>query len=242
MFREHGALLLKSAFPKSLIENLAAACAEKYESLGANALRKRDAMVGERRFMVTVNIKKPFNDPELYANPNLMPILERLLSTDLRIVSFGVVVALPGAEDQAIHLDHPPLFGLDEQANELPVWATTVVIPLVKITPENGPTAIWPGTHLSPNRIERLQQLSESPDYSSADKPTTQLGDAYMMDYRVIHGGLANRSEQARAILYLVYGRPWFRDGFNFSSQPSVQISDKRRKKVPKRWRGLFRN
>ena len=62
-----------------------------------------------------------------------------------------------------------------------------------------------------------------------------------MMDYRLIHGGMLNDSETIRPILYLVYSRPWFRDGFNFTSQPAVQISKKQRKKVPERWQGLFR-
>ena len=85
-------------------------------------------------------------------------------------------------------------------------------------------------------------QLERYLDFSDAEKPVTKLGDAYMMDYRVIHGGLPNDSDTARPILYLVYSRPWFRDGFNFSSQPSVQISKKQRKKVPERWQGPCRS
>lgn len=246
LFRNHGALFLENAFPKKLIEKVAAAFADKYLSMSKKELRKRDALVGDRRYMITVDIKKPFNASGLYANPLLMPILESLLSSHLRIASFGVVVAMPDADDQPIHLDHPPLFDLHENYEQegsfmLPPYAVTLVVPLVEIKKETGPTAIWTGTHRSPDRLQRLQQLMTTPDYSDAQQPTTNLGDAYMMDYRVIHGGLANNSSVARPILYLVYSRPWFQDGFNFSSQPSVQISKKQRKKVPERWQGLFR-
>ena len=241
LFREHGALFLENAFPKKLIQKVADAFAEKYQSLSKKELKKRDAMVGDRRYMVTVDIKKPFNDPGLYANPLLMPILESLLSSHLRIASFGVVVANPDADHQPIHLDHPPLFDSQETSVEIPPYAVTLVVPLVEVTQQTGPTAIWTGSHRGPDRLQHLQQLMDSPDYSDAQKPTTQLGDAYMMDYRVIHGGLANDSDVVRPILYLVYSRPWFRDGFNFSSQPSVQIGKKQRKKVPERWQGLFR-
>ena len=244
LFRQHGALFLENAVDRKLVAKLAKAFAKKYQSLSQKELKDRDAMVGDRRYMVTVDIKKPFNDPGLYANPRWMPILESLLSPHLRIVSYGVVVALPGADDQSIHLDHPPLFesaANGSQKVDLPPWAVTLVVPLVEIDRQIGPTAIWPGTHLAADRIERLQTLMESPGYSDAQKPETKLGDAYMMDYRVIHGGLANDSDRPRPILYLVYGRPWFRDGFNFSSQPAVQISKKQRKKVPSRWQGLFR-
>jgi ectoine hydroxylase-related dioxygenase (phytanoyl-CoA dioxygenase family) len=240
-FREQGTLFLENAFPKKLIAKIASAFTEQYQTLSNRELRKRDATVGDRRYMITIDIKKPFNKPELYANSMLMPILESLLSNHLRIASFGAVVAWPGAEAQPIHLDHPPLF--DSADRELlPPYAVTLVVPLVELTEQMGPTAIWPGTHCSPDRLQRLQTLADSADYSDAAKPTTQLGDAYMMDYRVIHGGLPNNSETVRPILYLVYSRPWFRDGFNFSSQPSVQIGKKQRKKVPQRWQGLFRS
>ena len=241
-FREHGALLLESAFSEALIRTVADAFTDKYQSMSKKELRKRDAVVGDRRYMITVDIKKPFNDPMLYANPLVMPILERLLSQHVRIASFGAVVAWPGAEAQPIHLDHPPLFEANDLNDELPPYAVTLVVPLVEVTVDMGPTAIWPGSHRGKDRISRLEQLMKIPDYSDAEKPTTKLGDAYMMDYRVIHGGLANNSDIIRPILYLVYSRPWFRDGFNFSSQPSVQISKKQRKKVPERWQGLFRS
>ncbi len=241
LFRQNGTLFLENAFPKKLIHKVAAAFAKQYQTLSNKELRKRDAVVGDRRYMITIDIKKPFNKSRLYANPLLMPILESLLSTHLRIASFGAVVAWPGAEAQPIHLDHPPLFDLHETRETLPPYAVTLVVPLVAQTEEMGPTAIWPGTHCGVDRLQRVQKLMERPDYSDAEKPTTQLGDAYMMDYRVIHGGLPNNSETIRPILYLVYSRPWFRDGFNFSSQPSVQIGKKQRKKVPERWQGLFR-
>ena len=112
LFRENGTLFLENAFPKELIQRAADVFAEKYQPMSKKELRKRDAVVGERRYMVTVDIKKPFNDPLLYANPLVMPILEQLLSSHLRIASFGAVAAWPGAEAQPIHLDHPPLLSL----------------------------------------------------------------------------------------------------------------------------------
>ena len=67
LFRDNGALFLENAFPKDLIERVAETYADKYQSMSKKELRKRDAVVGDRRYMVTVDIKKPFNDPELYA-------------------------------------------------------------------------------------------------------------------------------------------------------------------------------
>jgi ectoine hydroxylase-related dioxygenase (phytanoyl-CoA dioxygenase family) len=241
LFRECGALLIRDAFPKELLAGVAQAFAQKYLSLSKKKLRKRDAIVGDRRYMVTIDIKKPFNDPALYANPLLLELFHSLLTVHCRLASFGAVVAWPDAEDQAIHLDHPPLFENASICDAMSPYAITVVVPLVDMTEEMGTTAIWPGTHRNPDRLQTLRRLMERPNYDGAEKPITNLGDAYLMDYRVIHGGLANRSENVRPILYMVYSRPWFRDGFNFSSQPSLQISKKQLKKVPEIHQGLFR-
>ncbi len=240
-FREQGTLWLSGCFDQKLIENVAATCRKKYLNLDKKELRKRDAIVGNRRYMITVNIKKPFNNPGLYANPILLTLLHELLSSHCRIASFGVVVALPGADEQPIHLDHPPLFEDETVSDGLPAYAITVVIPLVNMIPEMGATAIWPGSHRAKDRLETLQRLMQEADFSNAHHPLTTLGDAYLMDYRLIHAGRANDSDQVRPILYSVYSRPWFRDGFNFGSQPAVQIGKKQLARVPPEHQGLFR-
>ena len=241
LFHTHGALWLENVISRSTIEQLLAAYQKKYLELSKKELRKRDATVGDQRFMITVDVKGDFNQPKLYANKALLPVLNGLLSHTMRIASFGSVVAMPGADEQAIHLDHPPLFGGEQTLQlDLPVYALTMVVPLVDLTPETGTTAIWEGSHRGNERFKMLQRLMGQPDFANASLPYAKRGDVYLMDYRVIHGGMANRSEVARPILYIVYSRPWFRDGFNFKSQQSVSISKKQRKKVPAQHRSLF--
>jgi len=169
--------------------------------------------VGDQRYMLTLDIKGKFNRPEVYANERLMPLLNGLLSSHLRIASFGCVTALPGAEDQPIHLDHPPLFeATPHLTDNIPPYAVTMVVPLVDIDEQTGTTAIWEGSHKqsddqnSEDRFELLGRLMQKPDYSMAAKPLPRQGDVYLMDYRVIHGGLANRSHIDRPILYVVFG------------------------------------
>ena len=241
LFHQYGALWLENVISQSTIEKLSVAYQKKYLGLGKKELRRRDAAVGDRRFMITVDVKGAFNQPELFANESMLPILNSVLSDGMRIASFGSVVALPGADEQPIHLDHPPLFGCKYALqSELPSYALTMVVPLVDLTPETGTTAIWEGSHRGSERFDQLQRLMGKPDSADASMPYAKRGDAYLMDYRVIHGGMANRSEVPRPILYIVYGRPWFRDGFNFKSQQSVSISKKQRKKVPAQYRVLF--
>lgn len=248
LFVQHGCLWVENAISKTTIEKLLLAYQKKYLCLTNAQLRKRDASVGDRRFMITVDIKGRFNRSAVYANDALVPILNRLLSDAMRIASFGSVVAKSGASDQPIHLDHPPLFGgvgdaLPAElwpADSLPAYALTMVIPLIDLTESTGTTAIWEGTHRGKGRIDRLQTLMQRPDFSDASFPMATQGDVYLMDYRVIHGGTANVSPIDRPVLYIVYSRPWFRDGFNFKVQRPVSISKKQRQKVPSRHRHLF--
>ena len=247
LFRQHGALWLENVFSREAIETLRKSFQKRFEKTSRSDLVKRDALVGDQRYMLTLDIKGKFNRPEVYANERLMPLLSGLLSSNLRIASFGCVTALRGAEDQPIHIDHPPLFeSTPHLTDDIPPYAVTMVVPLVDIDEQTGTTAIWEGSHKqsddqnSEDRFKLLGRLMQEPDYSMAAKPLPRQGDVYLMDYRVIHGGLANRSQIDRPILYVVYSRPWFRDGFNFGKQPSVSISSKQLKKVPKKFRRMF--
>ena len=38
-----------------------------------------------------------------------------------------------------------------------------------------------------------------------------------MFDYRILHRGMENASDQPRPMLYYTYGRQWFRDSTNYS-------------------------
>ena len=240
LFQEHGALWLKNALSRRFVGSLAKAYASKYTSQSPSQLKKKNAVVGERRYMVTVAIESPFNHTKLYASPLVLPILHSLLGTNCSISSFGSVVAFPGSAAQPIHIDHPPLFDSEKQCSGLPAYAITLVVPLIDIEKETGSTAIWEGSHAQMGARKQLQRLIEKPNWNGATYPLPRIGDVYLMDYRVIHGGMANESEHPRPILYIVYGRPWFRDAYNFLDQPPVVLAANEFKKIPKQHRGLF--
>jgi ectoine hydroxylase-related dioxygenase (phytanoyl-CoA dioxygenase family) len=42
-------------------------------------------------------------------------------------------------------------------------------------------------------------------------------GDAIVFDYRILHRGLANISDQARPLAYFTFAKPWFRDATNYT-------------------------
>ncbi len=239
-FREHGTLWLENVLAADFVNCLREAYTDRYLSLSRKTLSKRYAVVGDKRFMITVKIKPPFNSPALFANPIVMPIMERLLGSDCTISSFGSVVAMPGAGPQSVHFDYPPLFESEAVCASLPPHAITLVVPLVDLDTETGTTAIWEGSHSQAGSREQLQRLAKEESFAGATMPFAKIGDVYLMDFRLIHAGMANRSAIARPILYIVYRRPWFHEDRNFCEQPALRISPKQLKRIAKQHRGLF--
>jgi ectoine hydroxylase-related dioxygenase (phytanoyl-CoA dioxygenase family) len=239
-FRQYGTLWLENVLAPDYVSCLREAYADRYLSLSRATLRKRHAVVGDKRFMVTVKIKPPFNSPALFANPVVMPIVRQLLGSDCTISSFGSVVAMSGAGPQSVHFDYPPLFESESVCASLPPHAITLVVPLLDLNDETGSTAVWEGSHARVGAREQLKRLAKEDSFEGATMPFTNIGDVFLMDFRLIHAGMANRSPIDRPILYIVYRRPWFREDMNFYEQPALQISPKQRRRIPKEHRHLF--
>jgi ectoine hydroxylase-related dioxygenase (phytanoyl-CoA dioxygenase family) len=238
LFLEHGCLVLKSAFDPQFIAMLHRDFVKKYNRYFQDTTFPDALKVGDKRTMVTLRVESYFNSPELYANFRTFNLLKYLLSDAMILGSMGAVSALPGAQRQHVHRDHANIFdtttvypGGDRCYPVLPPYAITVVVPLVALDELTGSTRMWPGSHLV---------LDNQAMAGPAVEPMVALGDCYLMDYRLMHGGMPNRSEIVRPILYNVYYRPWFRDYQNYPLQTALSMTETERAKVPAAYRGLF--
>jgi ectoine hydroxylase-related dioxygenase (phytanoyl-CoA dioxygenase family) len=239
-FQRTGTLWIEDLFDPVFIREIGDHVREQYEVLGPTGLQKKHALVGDKRIMATIRIKGALNSVALYANPVLMSIFQRLLGDQAVIGSFGVVIAFPQAEAQPIHCDYPPLFEDELLCTSLPSYAITLVVPLVDIDETRGATAVWPGSHTWVTARNELKRLAQTQSFAGSVCLYPKVGDAFLMDFRLIHAGTANRSDQPRSILYIVYSRPWFWEDLNFQEQSPINISRKQLKNVPKAWRYLF--
>jgi ectoine hydroxylase-related dioxygenase (phytanoyl-CoA dioxygenase family) len=79
----------------------------------------------------------------------------------------------------------------------------------------------------------------EKRDYQD---PYANVGDCLLMDYRLYHAGLANKSDKVRPILYITYFRPWFKDFVNYHKHPSLLIDEAEYEKVHPADKQLFSN
>ena len=177
-----------------------------------------------------MELQAPFNTTLLYANPLVFPIIKQILGEDCILGGFGAAVSLPGAADQSVHMDHPRLFN---HAVDIlnPCVAINMMVPLVNLTDINGTTRVWRGSHIASD---------EAIDNIEPEDPHVSIGSCYLIDYRLSHQGIANRSKEVRPIMYIVYSRPWFRDTVNYRKQPRIQTSSEESKKVPEAYRSLF--
>ncbi len=232
LFDANGVILINNLFPKDLIASLYQSFVECYKPYFEDKDYANVLEVGDKRKMLTIELKTPFNNPEVYGNPFLLYLMRELLGNGFVLGSFGAVISLPGAKPQHIHRDHPSLFENEELDLQIPSFAITVVIPLIDLTQATGSTQVWKGSHRIPG--------SKSLDTEESFVPFVSIGSCYLMDYQLLHGGTANSSNLVRPILYLSYYRYWFQEAVNYEKQSRISITKQEYKKIPEPYKFLF--
>ena len=230
-FATDGWIQVEGVFDRKLIDELHADYLEQSEALlEIHDDERRDFLrVGEGRAMLSVALRGPFLDPRLYANPILLKLLGLFLDANFLIDSFTCVTSLPGAAEQPRHRDHGQLFpGKPGAEQALGCFAATVVVPLVDLGADTGTTRLFSGSHLG------------SGDSRPAE-PMIPRGSCFVMDYRLLHQGMANVSGDQRPVLFIVYARPWFSDSKNFHRQARINLNAVDLKTIPIEHRPLFR-
>ncbi|MEP4378531.1 MAG: phytanoyl-CoA dioxygenase family protein [Alphaproteobacteria bacterium] len=230
-FAEAGVMIFEDVLPAALVTELHAAYSTAYVNYHHDREFADALAVGDKRTMITIAVDGPFNDPMLYANPTVFPVIGKLLGDDVILGSFVSVTSLPGSQDQKPHLDMPLLFEAERVSPELPSYSLTLVIPLVDMNGTNGTTAFFPGSH---------KVIADAPPAARAVAPDVPVGAALLFDARVWHGGTPNRSAAPRPVLYNTYQRSWFRDTVNFLSQSPLVMDAAEWAKIPERHRSLF--
>ena len=156
--------------------------------------------LGDRRLMITISLEPPFDDPQLFANPYLLPVLSVALDDDFVLGAFGIVCSLSSAPAQRRHADGGILF------------------------PRSGVDMILPrGRHYCRNPTSRNErgQRHNSVVAGLASRcrvrlkeegiePVLREGSCMLWDFRLLHAGTPNRGALPRPLLYLTYCRPWY--------------------------------
>lgn len=249
LFNVHGALEIKNAFPKSLIRAARQEFQQQYLGDHIKRLKRNSSEVGDKRFLTSVQMDQTFNNPKLYASSKVLPLLKTLLGNDCVLHAFGAITALPGADMQHFHSDHPRLFGeTDGLETFFPPYAVHLSIPLIDLNEATGTTAVWEGSHRKKMDCNPRQtgQTNEEADEAvdeplqDASLPYPAAGDCLLIDFRLWHRGTANLSAKPRSLLYMVYSRSWFNDSANYSRHRRLKITNKEFARVPQHLSPLF--
>lgn len=228
-FRLRGAVILRGVLDDDTLDRITHEYEAQFGRLDLERLRTLAAApppnpilkVGKSRFDYLPELKGAFAEPTLLANPIFLPMVRQVLGEDPRMAGFTVVISCPGAQEQKVHRDYPQLFAESHLGTVLPAYAVNVSIALIDVDLETGPTGLWLGSHLWPD--------SREPKYAPSPETMTRVpfrrGDCVLLDYRLYHTGLANRSARTRPLLYLVYARTWFYDELNHQNRRSLNMA-----------------
>ena len=92
----------------------------------------------------------------------------------------------------------------------------TVLIPCtVDVTPENGPTQFYAGSHRLP---------AQEYDESTLEYACAPLGSALVFNGKANHRGSANSSAEDRPVIYQVYHKMWYNDSYRAGIDESARV------------------
>ncbi|TDZ74598.1 Kanamycin B dioxygenase [Colletotrichum trifolii] len=103
-------------------------------------------------------------------------------------------------------------------------FALVTNIPLVRMTPTNGSTEVWLGTHSSDASAQegahgerasgriRESLVAARRAVRPPSQPVVEKGSVVIRDLRLWHAGMPNRSEEVRVMLAMIHFAAWYRN------------------------------
>ena len=153
-------------------------------------------------------------------SPLVPGLLEASQWEELKLCHLSLVISTPESPEQSWHADG----GHVSVSEHLPCHVANIFIPLQDIPLKLGPTEFRPGTHVYTRNLAPMMLAARARKQLRPPViPELQLGDALIFDYRVLHRGKANLSNQNRAILVLTFSKPWYKDVCNFPSRSMLE-------------------
>jgi len=184
----------------------------------------------QSRYYLTLPWVPPFAREEVFANPTIMALLDRIFPQEYVMVQMGVDVPVKGSDYQETHRDYRPLF-TDNVVT--PLYALAVNFPLVEVTDENGPLEHARGTHV----LTRDQAMAK---VESGEMPLERFymkpGDMSIRTPLALHRGTPNRSDSPRPMVVMGYVMHWLH-----TPQVDLNVPRDLYESLPERTRKMLR-
>lgn len=168
------------------------------------------------------------------ADPIATQITSSILGPKPKLTFMSGNSAMPPSDE--IKPQRQPVHSDADFAHPSHPFALVVNVPLITMTPENGSTEVWLGTHQqygleaqegahgdrASGRI--LQTLLTARNASSPPvQPVVKKGSFIIRDLRLWHAGMPNHSDKVRVMLAMIHFAPWYRNSMRLELGESVR-------------------
>lgn len=159
----------------------------------------------------------PFLFRDVLLNEMVVAVTKAILGPGVKNTMYSGNTALPSGERQPVHADTGQLWPDLETAH--PAHALVVNVPVVDMSPANGSTEIWPGTHRDttvwvgrdikapPETVEKRRAVSPP------IQPTVRRGGILIRDIRLWHAGMPNHTDEPRPMIAMIHNAGWLETG-----------------------------
>ena len=137
---------------------------------------------------------------KMATHPVILSVSRQILGNMCRLSSFAANTVHPGMAGQLPHLDYPyyrHLWPANDECFKFPsatLLSLQIVILLTDFNPENGSTALIPGSQLNPQYPEDKEKF-----FASATQVEGQAGDVLMFAGSIQHCAMPNHSTLKRS-------------------------------------------
>lgn len=164
---------------------------------------------------------EPYLFRDVLVNEFAIQVTSAILGPGMTNAMYGGNTALPSTNRQPVHADVGHLWPVEVMQVAHPPAELVVNVLTVDVSPENGGTEIWPGTHrelavgagddieIPLDVLERRRQVA--PPFQA----TFPRGSMLIRDIRLWHAGMPNRTDQPRPMIAMIH-----RAGFLSHSDP----------------------
>jgi ectoine hydroxylase-related dioxygenase (phytanoyl-CoA dioxygenase family) len=157
----------------------------------------------------------PYLFRDVLLNDMAIAVTKAILGKGVKNTYYSGNTALHSTQRQPVHADMGQLWKGLEETKVPPAYALVVNVPVVDISPLNGSTELWPGTHKDPH-ISVHDDIKISPEdleiwraKSPPFQPTMKRGGILIRDICLWHAGMPNQTEQPRPMIAMIHYAWW---------------------------------
>jgi ectoine hydroxylase-related dioxygenase (phytanoyl-CoA dioxygenase family) len=175
----------------------------------------------------------PYLAREVLCNEIVIAISQSILGKGLKNGMYSGNTALPRSTGrQPVHADMGQLWPELEVAH--PAYALVINVLPVDVSPENGSTEIWPGSHLDTSVVVQNGEIKVSPEKLAEQAKTApgiqysaRAGSVVVRDIRMWHAGMPNHTDQPRPMIAMIHYVGWWSElpplEFGAGSEPFLE-------------------